>query len=351
MPIRDDWLALTREDVLEPERPIIDPHHHLWDFPLPAGNDEHAVANRYAGNRYLIDQLLEDTIGGGHNVVATVFIECSAMYRAQGPEHLRPVGETEFVNGIAAICASGRYGDMRACAGIVGYADLCLGERVEEVLQAHITAGGGRFRGIRHAAGWDASPDVRNSHTKPPEGLFHDKTFREGFARLAANDLSFEGWLYHPQLGDAVDLAQAFPDTAIVLDHFGGPLGVGPYAGKREEYLPQWKADIARLSECPNVYAKLGGLNMAINGFGWHRQGKPPGSESLARTTREFYLHTIDCFGPDRCMFESNFPVDKVSCSYEVLWNAFKRMTADFSENEKSAMFYDSAKNFYRLAL
>jgi predicted TIM-barrel fold metal-dependent hydrolase len=351
MPISPDWLALIKEDVLEPERPIIDPHHHLWDFALSPDQDEGSLQNRYAGNRYLLDQLLEDIIGGGHNVVATVFIECSSMYRAGGPAHLRPVGETEFVNGTSAICASGRYGDIRACAGIVGLADLAMGDAVDEVLQAHINAGGGRFRGIRHAAGWDASPEVRNSHTHPPEGLFLDATFRQGFARLAANNLSFEAWLYHTQLADAVDLAKAFPDTAIVLNHFGGPLGVGPYDGKRDEYLPRWKADIAALAECPNVHAKLGGINMALNGFGWHNHEKPPGSEELAAATGEFYRHAIECFGPERCMFESNFPVDKTSCSYGVLWNAFKRMAADFSESEKTAMFHDTAKNFYRLDL
>ena len=351
MPISPDWLALTREEILEPERPIIDPHHHLWDFPLAPGQEEGSLENRYGGNRYLLDQLLEDIVGGGHNVVATVFIECHSMYRADGPEHLRPVGETEFVNGTAAICAAGRYGNLRACAGIVGLADLTLGGAVDEVLQAHIAAGAGRFRGIRHAAGWDASPDVRNSHTKPPEGLFLDATFREGFARLAANNLSFEAWLYHTQLADAVDLAKGFPDTRIVLNHFGGPLGVGPYAGRHAELMPQWKADIAALAECPNVYAKLGGINMALNGFDWHKRERPPGAEELIAATGDYYKHAIDCFGPKRCMFESNFPVDKTSCSYEVLWNAFKRMAADFSESEKTAMFHDTAKNFYRLEI
>ncbi len=333
MPIRHDWLARVEEPILEPELPIVDPHHHLWD---------------YQDSRYLLDDLLADT-GSGHNVVATVFIECAAMYRAGGPEAMRPVGETEFVNGIAAMSASGGYGETRACAGIVGFANLRLGAAVDEILQAHTAAAPARFRGIRHAASWDASPDVRNSHTNPPEGLYNDATFREGFARLAPNGLTFETWLYHPQLRDVVGLARAFPETTMILNHFGGPIGVGPYAGKRAEIYETWKGDIASIAECENVVAKLGGINMAINGFDWHKRDRPPTSEELVAATGDWYRHAIDCFGPERCMFESNFPVDKVSCSYPVLWNAFKRLAADFSAGEQAALLHDTAARVYRL--
>ena len=184
---------------------------------------------------------------------------------------------------------------------------------------------------------------------EPPRGLYLDATFRRGFAELAKRQLTFDAWLYHPQLPELTDLAQAFPDTTIVLDHFGGPLGIGPYAGKRAELFARWKDDLAALARSPNVVAKLGGLLMPLNGFGFHKRAAPAGSAELAEATREWYLHAIDCFGPARCMFESNFPVDKVSASYRVLWNAFKRIAASFSPAEKAALFHDTAARVYRL--
>jgi L-fuconolactonase len=320
------------EEILEPERPICDPHHHLWDHP---------------GRRYLIDELLADT-DSGHHVVATVFVECMSMYRASGPQEMRPVGETEFVNGVAAMSASGGFGSTRVAAGIVSFADLALGERIGAVLDAHLAASP-RFRGIRHAAGWDASDQVRNSHTNPPPGLYADPHFRWGFAELAPRGLRFDAWLYHPQLPELTELAKAFPDTTIILDHFGGPLGIGPYAGRRAEVFAVWKAAIRALADCPNVVVKLGGLVMPLNGFGFHKREQPIGSVELAEATRDWYLHTIECFGVERCMFESNFPVDKVSVSYRVLWNSFKRITAGFSVAERSALFHDTAVRVYRL--
>lgn len=327
------WLAQVQEEVLEPDRRICDPHHHLWDHP---------------GNRYLLDELLAD-IGAGHKVVSTVFVECMSMYRADGPAGLRPVGETEFVNGIAAMSASGAYGPARVAAGIVGFADLTLGNDVVPVLEAHIAAAPGRFRGIRHAAGWHESPEIRNSHTNPPRGLLADAAFRQGFRHLERYGLSFEAWLYHPQLPELVDLARSFPGTLIVLDHFGGPLGIGPYAGRQSEVYEAWKQGIDALAECPNVVAKLGGLNMPLNGFRWEKRPLPPTSEELVAATRHYYDRTIERFGSSRCMFESNFPVDRVSCSYTVLWNSFKRIAAGFPEDEKAAMFHDTAARVYRL--
>jgi predicted TIM-barrel fold metal-dependent hydrolase len=327
-----NWLDQTREDIVDPERPICDPHHHLWDR---------------SGSRYLLDELLAD-LSSGHNVVSTVFVECASMYRADGPEALKPVGETEFVNGIAAMTASGGYGDIRACAGIVGFADLTLGAQVGEVLDAHM-ARSGRFRGIRHAAGWDADERVRNSHTDPPRGLLLDRSFREGMNELARRGLSFEAWLYHPQIPELISLARAHPDVTIVLDHFGGPLGIGPYQGRREEIFATWRVDLAELARCPNVRAKLGGLVMPINGFDFHKRERPPGSDEIVEATGRYYRHAIDCFGVERCMFESNFPVDKRSCSYHVLWNAFKKLVADASETEKQCLFHDTACRVYRL--
>lgn len=326
------WLEQVREDILEPDLPICDPHHHLWDRD---------------GSRYLLDELLAD-VRSGHNVVSTVFVECASMYRTDGPEPLRPVGETEFVNGIAAMSASGGYGDIRACAGIVGFADLTLGAAVGEVLDLHM-ARSGRFRGIRHAAGWDADDRVRNSHTHPPRGLLGRDDFRMGMRALGERELSFDAWLYHPQIPELTDLARALPEVTIIFDHFGGPLGIGPYEGRREEIFAQWREDVAELARCSNVYAKLGGLVMPINGFGFHKRDKPASSDEIVAATGDYYRHAIDCFGVERCMFESNFPVDKQSCSYHVLFNAFKKLVADASAGEKQALFHDTACRAYRI--
>jgi predicted TIM-barrel fold metal-dependent hydrolase len=328
------WLAQRREDVLDPQRKICDPHHHLWDRPSH-------------GERYLLDELLADF--GGHRVVSTVFVECAAFYRAEGDEALRWVGETEFVQGVAAMSASGHYGEVRACAGIVSRADLTRGADVPRLLDAHIAASPNRFRGIRHASAFDPSPEIRRSHTAPPPGLLGDAAFRRGFAELGRRGLSFDAWLYHHQIPELTDLARAFPDMTIVFDHFGGPLGIGPYVGKRAEIFAQWKKDVAELARCENVVAKLGGLLMAINNWGFDQRPTPPGSEEIAAVTRDWYSHAIDHFGPRRCMFESNFPMDRVSCSYQVLWNSFKRLAAPFSEAEKSALFHDTAARVYRL--
>jgi len=326
------WLAQVNEAVLEPGLPICDPHHHLWDHPT---------------SRYLLDELLLDT-GSGHNVTSTVFVECASMYRADGPESMKCVGETEFVNGVAAMTASGRYGPIRAAAGIVSLADLTLGARVGEVLDAHMAVGR-RFKGIRHAVGWDAADAIRNSHTNPTEGLLLDAKFREGFRELGRRGLSFDAWLYHPQIPQLTDLARTFPDTTIILDHFGGPLGVGPYEGRRAEVFAQWKRSISELATCPNVVAKLGGIAMPINGFGFHKRERPATSDELVAAAGDYYRHTIDCFGPQRCMFESNFPVDKASCSYRTLWNAFKKITSGAKAAEKAALFHDTAARVYRL--
>ena len=329
---REQWLAQVQEDIIEPDLPICDPHHHLWDD---------------ANNPYLLPELLADT-GAGHNVVSTVFVECASMYRADGPEMMRPVGETEFVNGVAAMSASGRYGKMRACAGIVSYADLTLGAQVGPVLDAHMAASQ-RFRGIRHAAGWDADKRVRHSHTNPCESLFLQDSFRAGFAELAKRDLSFDAWLYHPQIPELTDLARAFPETTIIFDHFGGPLGIGPYAGQADEIFAQWQRDVQALSACKNVYAKLGGIVMPINGFGWHKRDLPATSDEIVMATGRYHRAAMDMFGAERCMFESNFPVDKQSCSYAVLWNAFKKIAAHCSAEDKSRLFHDTAVAAYRL--
>jgi predicted TIM-barrel fold metal-dependent hydrolase len=323
------------EEALEPDLPIIDPHHHFW----------HTLHR----GRYFLPDLLAD-IGGGHRITSTVFVECQAMYRQHGPAEMAPVGEVEFVNGIAAMSASGHYGPCRVADGIVGYADLRAGAPVRDVLEAEIAAGGGRFRGIRQGAAWDPHESVGKFASRPvPPHLLLDPAFREGFAQLARLGLSFESWQYHPQLADAIDLARAFPDTTIILDHVGGVLGVGPYSGRRQEILASWTKDIAALAQCPNVYVKLGGMGMTSFGFDFPERDVPPSSEELAAAWRIYIEPCIEAFGADRCMFESNFPPDKQSSGYTELWNAFKRITAGASAAQKTALYSGTAATVYRL--
>jgi predicted TIM-barrel fold metal-dependent hydrolase len=338
--VRDDatlaaWLTKRTEAALEPELPIIDPHHHFWDS-VPRGS-------------YLLPNLLAD-LGGGHNIVSTVFLECRAMYRKDGPREMAPVGEVEFVNGIAAMSASGGYGPCHIAEAIIGGGDLSVGARFRELLEAEMSAAGGRLRGVRHGVAWDGSEAVGKfaSRVVPPHQVL-DAKFREGFAELAPLGLSFESWQYHPQLPDAIDLARAFPGTTIILNHVGGILGVGPYAGHRAEILANWRKDIAELAKCPNVNMKLGGLGMVSVGFDFHERDVPPSSEDLAAAWRQYIEPCIEAFGVNRCMFESNFPPDKQSCGYTELWNAFKHITAGASAAEKKALYSGTAARVYRI--
>ncbi len=329
----DSWLALTQEEALEPDLPICDPHHHLW---------------LRDGHTYLLPEFLADA-AGGHRIATTVFAECGAFYRADGPTELRATGEMEFAAGVGAMSDSGRYGETRVAAAMVGSADLRRGADSERVLTALAQASGGRFRGIRQSAAWDPAFYIASSHGRPVEGLYRDAAFREGFACLGRLGLTFDAWVYHPQLGDVADLAAAFPNQPIVLNHVGGPIGIGPYAGRREEVFTDWKRGMLELAQRPNVCVKLGGLGSKRAGFGWHERPKPPSSEELAAAWRPFVETCINAFGADRCMFETNFPVDKVSCGYGVLWNAFKRLAAGASAEEKAALFRGTAERFYRI--
>jgi predicted TIM-barrel fold metal-dependent hydrolase len=332
---REDWLAQYSEEILDPTRPIVDPHHHLWSR---------------EGQHYMIEQMAAD-IASGHNIIATVYVDCRSMYRAHGPEAFRPVGEVEFANGVAAMSASGGYGRGLICAGIVSHVNLLLGDGAKPVLEAEIAAGNGRFRGIRHSSAWDADPNVAGAYATRPKGLLLDATFRKGFACLAPLGLTFDAWLFHPQIGDLIDLARAFPDTKIVLDHCGGILGVEGYAGRRDEIFATWKASIQEIAKCPNVSVKLGGLAMRLLGYDFHERPMPPSSEQAAAAWRRYIETCIEAFGPERAMFESNFPPDKGQCSYQVIFNAFKRIAAQYSEAEKTALFSKTATQFYRLPL
>ncbi len=330
-----DWLALTQEPVLEPEIPICDPHHHLWDF----------RTERIPYQRYLLHELAND-IHSGHNVRSTVFIEARSMYRPDGPEALRPVGEVEFVQGLAAASASGLYGPARAAAGIVGRADLKLGDRVQAVLEALQAASPNRFRGIRHSVGWDPHPALVQ---RDIQGALSTAGYRAGARVLAKMGLTLDNSLYFTQLHELADFARAVPDLTIVLNHIGGLLRIGPYANRDDEVLTEWRKGIAAVAQCPNIVIKLGGVGQVRYGFDWHERQTPIGSEELAGYLAPLMHDCIEQFGPDRCMFESNFPVDKVSYSYVVLYNAFKRLSRDYSASERAAMFHDTAARVYRI--
>ena len=336
-----NWLAQSSEPVLDPDQPIIDAHHHLWHGfgkPVPWQPDYwHAEHGK--------------DIASGHNIVATVFVECGYNYDTGAPAGFGPIGETRTIDAYAASFSEATGSACKAAAAIVGFADRTLGAAVEAMLEAHLKAAPSRFRGIRQITPWDQSADVRYPGFSIAPELLLSEQFRDGFSRLQKFNLSFDAWLFHPQIPEIADLARHFPDTTIILDHFGGPLGVGPYAGKRAEIFQQWKKDIAVVAQNPNVRVKLGGLAMEHAGFHWHDRKRPPTSDELVAACGDYYLQAIDLFGPERCMFEANFPVDKISCSYRTLWNAHKKIGRRFSSGERQAMFHDTAKKTYRIAL
>ena len=326
----NDWLAQVTEPIIDPGREIVDPHHHLWPQPHMA---------------YNMAELLADA-RSGHKVVETVFMECGASYLSEGPEHLRPVGETRFVAAAAAIAAADPRGPR--ITGIVAHADLTHPD-LDRILDAHEAAAGGLFRGIRHAGARDREPDKLRIPGRAPEGLYADPAFRRGVARLGARGLTYDTWHYHHQNQAFCELAKAVPGTTMILDHFGTPLGVGRFAGQRDTIFAAWKADVAAIAECPNVYAKLGGMAMPDNGYGWHEQKRPPTSDAFVAAQKRYYDHMIACFGPERCMFESNFPVDRWSISYPVLWNGLKKIAAAYPEAAQARMFSGTARAVYRL--
>ncbi len=340
------------EAIIEPDLPIIDPHHHLWDlrplipmFPEPRHRFIEALV---PAAYYTFDHLHQD-VTSGHNIIATVFMECGAFYNGAYGDALKPVGEVEYVNGVAAQSASGLYGRFRACAGIVGHANLMLGSSAGAVLDRLLAAAPDRFKGIRHQGAWDADPDVLGPPFHAPPGLYRDTTFREGFAELGKRGMSFDAWILEPQIGDVIDLARAFPDTPICLDHCGTPLGSASYAGKLEERFPIWRAAILELGKCENVVVKLGGLAMHNCAMPEEGPAAGVGSDELARLWRPYIETCIEAFGPSRAMFESNYPVDRWGATYPVLWNAFKRITAGASAEEKASLFAGTAARFYGL--
>lgn len=331
-PGSEEWLDQVAEDVVDPEQRIVDPHHHLW----PTGG----------ALPYGLAELHQDT-GSGHRIESTMFVECGAGYHQDGPTELRSVGETSFV--AAAAAASATMAGQSEIKGIVANADLRLGPDLDRVLDAHAEAGGTRFKGIRHSIARDSDPAALTIPGQAPAGLAMDPAFRAGVARLGERGLTFDSWHYHHQNRDFAELAAAVPGTTMVLDHFGTPLGVGRFADRHDEVFEQWKGDIVMIAAQPNVVAKLGGLAMPDNGYGWHVRDRPASSDELVAANARYYHHAIECFGPDRCMFESNFPVDRFSVSYLVLWNALKKIGQRYSPAERDQMFWRTASQVYDL--
>lgn len=345
-------------EIIEPDLAIVDAHHHLWFLSeaLLAGLE--AQQSIAAGSlaplfrrcqRYLLDEYLED-LHSGHNVLATVHVDACSMYRSRGPEELKSTGEVEFVNGVAAMSASGRFGPVQVCAGIVGGVDLTLGDGIREVLEAHVRAGGQRYRGVRSSVVFDPDPNILGQGVGAPHVL-GNRNFRRGFSWLQKFGLSFDAWVFEPQLPELVELAYAFPDTTIILNHVGTPLGVGAYKGQRDARFASWRNGIRQLASCENVVVKLGGLGIPFGGFSSYLSSPPATSEQLAEEWRPYIETCIEAFGARRCMFISNFPVDSASCSYATLWNVFKRIVAGGSRDEKQALFSETAVRVYRLDL
>ena len=317
------------EEALEPDLPICDAHHHLWER---------------APNRYFLSDLVAD-LRSGHHIAATVAVECGYGYRKSGADELKPLGETEFLEGVALQARSDPAITTRIASAIVGFADLSLGDGVAAVLEAHLSMSD-RFRGIRYSTTWDGSGALRN---ETPSGMLLDRRFRQGFGWLKKFNLSFDAWLYHPQLPELADLARAFPEVVMIVNHIGAPLGVGPYAGKRDEVYQVWRRHMANLAQYPNIFIKLGGMGSVRSGYDWHERQIKPSSQELADSLKPYFETCIKEFGPERCLFESNFPVEKASNSYRVLWNAYKRITNDYSPAERAALFYGTAARVYRI--
>jgi L-fuconolactonase len=332
----EQWLSrAVPETPIDADLPIIDPHVHFW--------------HHKSGYKYFVEEFARDAKESGHNVEATVFVECNAFYRSDGPGHLRSVGETEFAVGMAAMAASRKYTSVRAAAGIVAFADLTLGELTTEALEAHRNAARGRLKGIRHRAKWDPDPAVRGPISADRAGLYLEPAFGEGIDRLAAMGLAFDASVFHPQIPDVTALARAHPNASIVLIHSGSPVGHGSYAGSEAENHAHWLASMRELATCPNVSVKMGGLLMCLGNFDFTAAERPPTSEHLAGLWRPYIEPCIELFGAERCMASSNFPVDKAGCTYGVLWNAFKRITSGCSSDEKALIFSGTASRVYQL--
>ncbi len=334
LPPDEQWLSQEQpEAILDPELPIIDTHHHLWSRP---------------GYRYLVENFAAD-IGSGHNVVSTVFADCTAMYRAYGPLPLRPVGETEFVVGQSAQSNSGLHGPTRIAAAMFGYADLTLGAPVRDVLEAHVQAGNGRFKGVRFQSCWDPSNQIRNGKIAVRSGMLVEPAVQAAIAVLDDMNLVLDSYVFFRQLQEVVETARAHPGLTIVLNHCGGPLGYGPYLDNQAEHYAAWRRGIEQVARYPNVVCKLGGILNRTTDFDYLHADQPASSELLAAVWRRWFEPCMEAFGAERCMFESNYPVEKLGVSYRSLWNAFKRLCRGASQDERAALLSGTAARVYGL--
>jgi L-fuconolactonase len=324
------------EPIVDPELPIVDAHHHLYDRP---------------NLRYLLEDYLADA-GAGHNVVASVYVETREMARPDGPEVLRPLGEVEFANGVAAVSASGRYGSCRVAAAIVGYADLTQGDQVAELLDRSLGCAPERFRGVRMVTLESTDTSWLRFVIMPlsqASGVLASTKFREGFRHLAPRGLSFDASVFHTQLGEVADLARSFPDTVILLEHMGIALGLDMDERGRAGVFEDWRSALRELARNPNVVCKIGGLGMPFWGLGLENRTSAIGSAELACLWQPYVETAIEAFGVGRCLMQSNYPPDGRSCGYVPLWNALKLITQAYSDAERLALFRDTAARAYRL--
>ncbi|PRD42462.1 amidohydrolase [Phyllobacterium phragmitis] len=324
--VRDDWLAKAREEIIAPEQPILDAHHHLWVRPQ---------------GRYAAAELQKD-VSCGHDVRASIYVQCRTGYKTDVEPALQPVGEVET---ILAWCRN----QPNYPAAIIAFADLQLGSGVRRVLDPLIQTGDGKVRGIRNTTAYHAHPAVRSNPNPPPDGLLRSETFLAGAKALAAYGLNLDVWAYHTQLGEVLALAAAVPDLTVVIDHCGGPLGVGPYRPADPEVFGEWCKSIVQLAELSNTRIKIGGFGLTVLGYRYADAPIPPQSEQLAFDWSPYFAHCLESFGPQRTMFESNFPVDKGQFSYGTLWNAFKRLASDLSPEERDDLFWRTAARSYGL--
>lgn len=324
--VREDWLALGHEDVLAPEQPILDAHHHLWDRP----------EGRYAAGEFQRD------VAQGHDIRASIFVQCRTGYRENGPVGFQPVGEVETI--------------LKWCqeypshpVGIIAFADLQLGDAVCPVLDALAAAGKGKVCGIRNTTAYHPHPMIRSNPRPTPEGLLRSDAFKAGARVLAEKGLCLDIWAYQTQLADVCALAQAVPDLTIIVNHCGGPLGVGPYRRDDPRTFHEWRTALGRVAELPNTHIKIGGFGLTVMGYAYARHPFPPHSKALAADWAPYFETCTELFGIKRALFESNFPVDKGQFSYRALWNAFKRLSAELDDDARNDLFWRNAASCYRI--
>lgn len=322
--VRNEWLSLEQEPVIASDQPIFDSHHHLWDRPE---------------GRYLVDDFMLDA-SVGHDVRASLFVQCTTGYLTDGPVEMRPLGEVETVLG-------GSKNLPMHPIGIIAFADLQLGSAVRPVLEALLETAAGKLCGIRNKTAYHADPAIRSNPVPAPQGLLLSDAFKAGAQVLASQELCLDIWVYHTQLDEVLALAKAVPGLSVILNHCGGPLGVPPYRKNDPEVFRNWFTGLAKIAALPNTRVKIGGFGLSVMGHGYAKQPKPPLSQKLAADWAPYVETCIDLFGSERAMFESNFPVDKGQFSYNAVWNTFKRLTATLTQEARDNLFWRTAARCY----